>query len=212
MDHAVRGDMAQDRLHRPDGGGLIALVQQAGPDAPEDAVGEAAGGAGFVITGGIVDQGVPHAVFALMLQQALRLGLQGGLQEGMGLRGDLHHLQEFRDGDGDPAVAPAPEGTGKIMAAVEGPAVVPQARLRVGQVLGMEPELIFRLPDVFGLPFDPAHIGQEQHGHKEGIVPQLLIVQGVGGHVLEAALLRSGELLHDPACGLPAGGQIPLGA
>ena len=88
--------------------------------------------------------------------------------------------------------------------------MVPQPGLPVRQVPGVEQELVLGLVDVGLVPLDAPHVGQEQHGHEQGVVPQLLVIEGVGGHVLEAPLLRSGKALHNPAGALPAGGQILL--
>ena len=37
---------------------------------------------------------------------------------------------------------------------------------------------------------------------------ELLVVAGVGGHMLEAPLLGSGKMGHDPGRAFPAGGQV----
>ena len=52
---------------------------------------------------------------------------------------------------------------------------------------------------------DPPHVCQKQHGHIEGIVPKLLEIDGIRSDMLEAALLRPWEALHDPAGSLDTG-------
>ena len=74
----------------------------------------------------------------------------------------------------------------------------------------MKQELPLGLVHIRLVALDAPHGGQEQHRHEQGVVPQFLLVQGVGGHVLEAALLRAGEALHDPPGAVPAGGEVLL--
>ena len=90
--------------------------------------------------------------------------------------------------------------------------MIPQAGLFVSKIFRVEKKLMQGFLQVFRLSLNPAHIGKEQHCHEQRIVPKLLIVPGVGGDVLEASLLGSGEMLHNPFCALPAGSQIPLRA
>ena len=120
----------------------------------------------------------------------------------------FHHLQKLRDCDGDPAVAASPEGLGKVMVPVESPPVIPQTRFRIFQILGMEEELVLGFLNVLLLTLDASHVGKEQHRHKQGIVPQLLIVQRIACHVLETALAGAGESLHDPFRALTAGCKV----
>ena len=85
-----------------------------------------------------------------------------------------------------------------MMPALEAPAVIPQAGFGAVQILDMQQELIprFLLP-AFLIQQDPGAV-QEEHRHEQRIVPQLLGVEAVAGHVLESAFLRSRQLRHHP--------------
>jgi len=65
-------------------------------------------------------------------------------------RGKIEQLDEFRNGDGHPAIAARPQGVRKVVAALERPAVEPEAGLAIDQVLDVQQELAARFLDVRG--------------------------------------------------------------
>ena len=72
----------------------------------------------------------------------------------------------------------------------------------------MQQELILRFLFIVLSVQNPAHIGQKQHGHKQGVVPKLALVHAVRGDVLKPALLGSGEIRHNPVRPLSADLQV----
>ena len=88
--------------------------------------------------------------------------------------------------------------------------MVPEAADWILQVFHMQQKLILGLVPVV-LPIqDPSHIGQEKYGHHQGIVPKLLLIDIIGGHMLYPAFRGSGHFVHDPFRGFPAGLQVSL--
>ena len=85
-----------------------------------------------------------------------------------------------------------------------------EARLRVRQIPDVQQELVLGFVDPVPSLLDAAHVGQEQHRHEQGVVPQLLVVQSVRGQVLEPAALGLGELVHEPLGPVATDGPVAL--
>ena len=82
--------------------------------------------------------------------------------------------------------------------------MIPESGLPVRKVLDVKQKLILRLVQILLVPQNPAHIGQKQDGHEQGVVPQLLLVHRVRGDVLQSALPGAGKISADPLGPLPA--------
>ena len=86
--------------------------------------------------------------------------------------------------------------------------MVPQSGLPVAQIFGVEQKLILCFLFIVLSVQNPAHVGQKQHGHKQGVVPKLALVHAVRGNVLQTSLLGSGEIRHNPVRPLSADLQV----
>ena len=84
------------------------------------------------------------------------------------------------------------------MPSLETKAMKPQPVFGAVQVFDMQQELILRFL-FHGLDAQRVtRLVQEQAGHVQGIIPQLLFIDIIGGDVLQTALLGAGHLRHDP--------------
>ena len=99
----------------------------------EHAISDGGGGAGLAVGFLHVDQRGVGAVDALVLPQRQHLILPGGEDHSHGGVVAAGDVLELDGGGGEPGVAAGPLGVGVIVAAVEGPAVVEQARHRILQ-------------------------------------------------------------------------------
>ena len=71
------------------------------------------------------------------------------MQEVLHRFGDVREIEEIKHARRDPGIAARPAGSGKIVPAFKGPAMEPQASMRVGEVAGMHEELPRCLVDQF---------------------------------------------------------------
>ena len=84
------------------------------------------------------------------------------------------------------------------MVAVVTPAVEPQARLPVHQVLHVQQELIHRLFNVLRFVEQFADFRQRQHRHHQRVIPHLLMILFRQGDVLHATVIGARHLGHRP--------------
>src|SRR3954462_955409 len=98
----------------------------------------------------MIDERVPQATSVLVFDERPDLRdvrLQQEFAQAIARR-KVEQLDEFRNGDGYPAIATRPQRVGEVVAAVEGPAVEPQPGLAIDEVLDVQHELAARFFDV----------------------------------------------------------------
>ena len=156
----------------------------------------------------MVDQRVPEAVRVLIALQRFRLPVERGNQKIAHAGGNLGQIEIVHQTRRVPRVSASPQRAGEVIIALERPAVEEQAGLQVAQIFYVHEELLCTLLHIFVFFKQATHAGKEQHRHIQRVVPQLLIVVGIDGHVLNAALGGARQLVHGVFRPLAADFQI----
>ena len=88
--------------------------------------------------------------------------------------------------------------------------MIPEARLLILQIFHVKEELILRLLLIILSVKDASHIGKEQNRHEQGIIPDFSFIPVIRGLMLNASLLSSRHLRHNPFRCLAAGLHVLL--
>ena len=83
-----------------------------------------------------------------------------------------------------------------MVAAFEIETVEQQPRCRIAQVFDVYQKLAHAFFGHVPAPEQLPHAGDEQHGHIQGVVPQLHVIVRIYGDVLKTALFRAGQGSH----------------